>query len=80
MIPVGVACSLGLAILTLGIGCIAQDLGIPVTYGSGNSGNSSPTTTAPPPEPPTTPPPPVGSAKDSPLISFEHSTWSRMIT
>ena len=67
----GGGCNLGLAILTLGIGCIAQDLGIPVTYGSGNSANSSPTTTAPPPEPPAPPPPPVRSAEDSPLISFE---------
>jgi hypothetical protein len=64
-------CDLGLAIFTLGIGCIAQDLGVPVTYGSGSSGNSSPTTTAPPPQPPTAPPPSVGSAEDSPLISFE---------
>ncbi len=49
----GDGCDLALAILTLGIGCIAQDLGIPITYGSGSSG---PTTTPPPP--PTTPPPP----------------------
>jgi len=32
----GGGCDLGLAIFTLGIGCIAQDLGIPVTYGSGS--------------------------------------------
>ena len=66
----GGGCNLGLAILTLGLGCIAQELGIPVTYGSGSSANPSPARTTPPPEPPTTPPP-VGSAKDSPLISFK---------
>jgi len=67
----GDGCNLGLAIFTLGLGCIAQDLGIPVTYGSGSSADSNPTTTAPPPEPPTAAPPSVGSAEDSPLISFE---------
>ena len=63
----GDGCGLALAVLTLGIGCIAQDLGIPITYGSGSSG---PTTTSPPP--PTTPPPPSTTppltVRTSPLI------------
>ena len=62
----GDGCDLALAILTLGIGCVAQDLGIPITYGSGSSG---PTTTNPPP--PTTPPPPP----TTPPLTVHTSPW-----
>ncbi len=58
----GSGCNAILAILTGGISCIAEILGVPVSTGPGSS---SPITTAPqpPPEPPTTPPPPVESAE-----------------
>ena len=62
----GSGCNVILAILTGGIGCIAEILGVPVSTGSGSS---NPITTTPPPEPPTTPPPPVESAEFYPLIS-----------